>query len=161
VIIRLSALAAVLAMAGLLVVACASSSATHAVAARRLAAAKYLAIAQPANRRLNRDFDGGINGPDRNNLVAAKADLRDAAATERSFDRELMRIRLAPASEAAARVLFAVNQSRARLTDQAAASTSLAQLRAYESRLTAANVTVEDAVRLIRSELGLPPPASS
>jgi hypothetical protein len=128
--------------------------------ARRLVAARYLAIAQPANRRLDHDFDDGIDGPDRDNLAAADADLRDAASTERSFDRQLVLVPLAPDTEAMARILVAVNQSRARLTSEAAASTSLAQLHAYAARLTAANVPVEDAVRVIRSELGLPPPES-
>jgi hypothetical protein len=128
--------------------------------ARRLGAARYLAIAQPANRRLDHDFDDGIDGPDRDNLAAADADLRDAASTERSFDRQLVLVPLAPDTEAMARILVAVNQSRARLTSEAAASTSLAQLHAYAARLTAANVPVEDAVRVIRSELGLPPPES-
>lgn len=139
----------------------ASTSGLATGTARRLAAAQYLAIALPANRRLDHDFDDGINGPDRNNLTAAEADLRSAAATERRFDRLLLRISLAPPTEAMARDLVAVNQSRARLTDEAAASMSLAQLRTFEPRLKAANVPVEDAVRVIRSELGLPPPETS
>jgi hypothetical protein len=129
--------------------------------ARRLDAARYLAIATPANRRLDRDFDDGINGPDRDRLAAAEADLLNAAATERSFDRQLMRMPLPPGTEAIARMLVAANQSRARLTDQAAGSASLAQLRAFEPRLTAANGPVESAVREIRIQLGLPPPESS
>lgn len=124
------------------------------------AAARYLAIAVPANRRLERDFDAGLNGADRHNLAAARADLRDAAATERRFDRQLLRLRLPPATLAVARILVTANQSRARLTDAAARSTSLAGLHAFEPRLDAANVPVEDAVTVIRSELGLPPPAT-
>ena len=50
------------------------------------------------------------------------------------------------------------NEARARLTTAAAASTSLSQLHRYEPRLTAANQPVEEAVRVIRSQLGLPPP---
>jgi hypothetical protein len=120
-----------------------------------------MAIARPANRRLDRDFDDGLDGPDANDLPAARADLRNAAATERSFDQRLLRMSLAPATETVAHLLVAANQMRARLTDQAAACTSLAQLRGYERRLTAANVPVEEAVRVLRAELGLPPPESS
>ncbi len=58
-------------------------------------------------------------------------------------------------------ILVASNQSRARLTDEAAGATSLARLRSFERRLDAANVPVEDAVKVIRSQLGLPPPESS
>jgi hypothetical protein len=54
-----------------------------------------------------------------------------------------------------------VNQARAQLTIMAAGSASLPQLRAYERRLTAVNEPVEAAVRLIRRQLGLPPPDTS
>jgi hypothetical protein len=123
-------------------------------------AARYLAIAQPANRRLDADFDG-LDDHDHDDLHASAAYLRDAAATERRFDVQLLRLPLLPAMETVARLMAAANQSRALLTDQAAGSTSLAQLRGYEPRLTAANASVEEAVRVIRDQLGLPPPNSS
>ena len=126
----------------------------------KIAARRYMAIARPANQRLEDDFDG-LEGPDRNNLPAARADLRDAAATERLFDWRLLALPLPPPTKAVARQLVNVNQARAGLTAAAAASTSLHQLRGYERRLTAANAPVEKAVRVIRSQLGLPPPATS
>jgi hypothetical protein len=129
-------------------------------AARRRAAARYLAIARPANRQLDHDFDDGLDGGDRGNLAASRADLRAAAATERRFDRQLLALPLAPGTEAVVRILVAANQSRARLTDAAARAKSLAGLHGFERRLDAANVPVEDAVRVIRTELGLPPPES-
>ncbi len=127
-------------------------------AARQRAAARYLAIARPANRRLDHDFDDGLDG---GNLAASQADLRAAAATERGFDRQLLALPLPPATEVVARILVAANQSRARLTDEAARAASVARLGGFERRLDAANVPVEDAVRVIRSLLGLPPPESS
>jgi hypothetical protein len=63
-------------------------------AARRRAAARYLAIARPAYRRLDHDLDDGLEGDDRDNLAASQADLR-AAATERRFDRQLLALPLA------------------------------------------------------------------
>ena len=128
-------------------------------AQRKAAARSYLAIALPANRRLETDFDGLDDH--RGNLAAATADLRDAAATERQFDRRLLALTLPPATETVARQLVTANEARARLTTAAAASTSLSQLHRYEPRLTAANKPVEDAVRVIRSQLGLPPPETS
>ena len=128
-------------------------------AQRKAAARSYLAIARPANRRLETDFDGLDNH--RGNLAAAQADLRDAAATERQFDRRLLALNLPAATGTVARVLVTANEARARLTTAAAASTSLSQLHRYEPRLTAANRPVEDAVRVIRSQLGLPPPETS
>ena len=64
-------------------------------------------------------------------------------------------------AETVARLLVTANEARARLTTAAAASTSLSQLHRYEPRLTAANQPVEEAVRVIRSQLGLPPPETS
>jgi len=128
-------------------------------AQQKAAARGYLAIALPANRRLETDFDGLDDH--RGDLAAAQADLRDAAATERQFDRRLLALKLPAATETAARLLVTTNEARARLTTAAAASTSLSQLHRYQPRLTAANQPVEEAVRVIRSQLGLPPPETS
>ncbi len=129
-------------------------------AERRALAARYLAIAVPANHKLDHDFDG-LKEHQRHDLAAADADLRDAAATERWFDRQLIAIAFPPQTEQIVRLLFSVNQARAALTATAAASTSLRQLQGYQQRLDAANGPVEDAVQVIRSQLGLPPPATS
>ncbi len=129
-------------------------------AQRKAAARTYLAIAVPANHRLDADFDG-FDDNAYDDLAAAGAYLRDAAATERQFDRRLLGLTLPPATEEIAHLLVTANQARARLTGTAAASTSLSQLRGYERRLTAANAPVEQAVRVIRSQLGLPPPETS
>jgi hypothetical protein len=125
-----------------------------------VAAGRYLVIAEDGNGRLEVDF-GRLAGRDRDRLAAAQADLRDAAATERRFDRRLLAIVFPAATERIARLLFQVNQSRASLTISAAASVSLLQLGALERRLKAANGPVEEAVRVIRSQLGQPPPETS
>jgi hypothetical protein len=117
-------------------------------------------IATAGNRRLNADFDP-LERRDRNDLARAKADLRDASATERLFDRRLVRIVFPSETERVAHDLERVNQARARLTSAAAASTSLRRLHAYERRLDASNRPVEQAVRTIRQQLGLPPPPTS
>jgi hypothetical protein len=119
-----------------------------------------LAIARPANRRLEADFDG-FDDRDRDNLAAATADLRSAAATERQFDQRLLRIELPADSAVIARLMVTAHESRARLADEAARSASLAQLRGFARRLTAANAPVEEAVRGLRAQLGLPPPDTS
>lgn len=120
----------------------------------------YLAIAEAGNRRLEADFDP-LERRDRNRLTQADADLRDAAATERLFDRRLLRIAFPSRTERVARRLYRVNEARARLTAAAAGSKSLHELDAYEQRLAAANAAVEGAVRPIRRLLGLPPPPAS
>jgi hypothetical protein len=128
--------------------------------ARRAPGARYLAVARAGNRRLNTDFDA-LEKRDRNDLARAQADLRDAAAAERSFDRRLLGIVLPPETARVARELYRVNQARAKLTTAAQASTSLHRLHVYEHRLNAANRPVEQAVRTIRRQLGLPPPPTS
>ena len=126
----------------------------------RALAARYLAIAQPANRQLDHDFDG-LQDTENTDLAAAEADLRNAAATERRFDRQLIAIAFPPRTEPIVRLLITVNQARAALTGTAAATPSLRQLHGYQPRLDAANEPVEEAVTVIRSQLGLPPPDTS
>lgn len=132
----------------------------HARALHRALATQYLVIARAGNRRLEADF-GPLEGRDRSHLAAAKADLGDAAATERLFDRRLLRIKFPPDTERVARDLYRINQARARLTAAAAASISMSGLHAYEPALDAANGPVEGAVKTIRRQLGLPPPDTS
>ena len=133
---------------------------TAAGPARRALPAGYLAIAAAGNRRLEVDFDR-LNGPDRTDLAAARADLRDAAATERLFDQRLARIAFPAGTETIARLLVISNQARSELTATAAGLASLTQLQAFERQLTAANAPVEDAVIVLRGQLGLPPPDTS
>jgi hypothetical protein len=149
----------------LLPAGCASSapsgqSPAQSQAAPTAPAARYLAIAQPANHQLDHEFDA-FKDNEKSNLAAAQADLRAAAATERRFDRQLITITFPPQTEPIVRLLYRVNQARAALTSTAAGATSLRQLHGYQRRLDAANGPVEDAVRVIRSQLGLPPPDTS
>ena len=138
-----------------------STAATAATTAElRAMAAKYLAIAQPANRELDHELDG-FKDHAKDDLAAARADLRAVAATERQFDRQLIALSFPPRTEPFVRLLYRVNQARATLTSTAAAATSLPELRGYQRRLNAANKPVEDAVRVIRGQLGLPPPETS
>ena len=89
------------------------------------------------------------------------ADLQDIAATEHLFDHRLTGIAFPPQTEKTARQLIFANEARARLTQTAASATSLRQLHRFLPRLARANGSVEAAVRLIRSQLGLPPPETS
>jgi hypothetical protein len=123
-------------------------------------AAEYLAIAKAGNRRLELAFDP-LKDRDRNNVARSDADLRGAAATERLFDRRLLRISFPAQTERVAHTLYAVNQVRARVTSAAANSTSVRAVHEYERELNVANGPVEQAVRAIRRLLGLPPPPSS
>jgi hypothetical protein len=129
-------------------------------AQRKALAARYLAIAQAGNKRLEVAFDR-LHDEDRMRLAASHRDLREIAATERLFDRRLLRIPFPAATERIARFLYWVNEARASMTAAAASSPTLARLRADERRLTQANKPVEQAVTILRSQLGLPPPETS
>jgi DNA-binding GntR family transcriptional regulator len=124
-------------------------------------AARYMAIARPANRELDHEFDGFDDHIKDGDLAAARANLRTAVVTEHRFDRQLIALSFPPRTEPFVRLLYRVNQARAELTSTAAAATSLRELRGYQRRLDAANEPVEDAVRVIRAQLGLPPPDTS
>lgn len=152
--------AVVLVGATLLAGACAAQSASPHTTASPSPAMGYLRIAEPANGRLEIDFDH-LAGPDRTQLAAAEGDLRDAASTERKFDRDLLTLYLPPAVEVTARDLVRVNESRARLTVAFSADHTLQQLAHDQKTLTAANEPVEAAVRTMRRQLGLPPPSTS
>jgi hypothetical protein len=124
-------------------------------------AARYMASARSANRELDHEFDGFDDHLKDGDLAAARADLRAAVVTERRFDRQLIALSFPPRTEPFVRLLYRVNQARAALTSTAAGATSLRELRGYQRRLDAANEPVEAAVRVIRGQLGLPPPDTS
>lgn len=138
----------------------APSAATLVPARREALADRYMAIARPANHRLDHEVQG-FTDHQRSDLAAAEADLRAEAATERWFDRQLAGIRFPPGIAAMARALVQVNQGRAALTDRQARSASLTRLRSFAARHRAADAAVEFGVRLIRQALGLPPPSES
>jgi hypothetical protein len=129
-------------------------------AQREALAVRYLAIARAGNKRLEVAFDR-LHNEDRLRLAAAHRDLREIAVTERLFDQRLLDIPFPAATERIARFLDWVNQARASMTAAAALSPSLARLRADERRLAEANTPVEQAVAILRSQLGLPPPETS
>jgi len=124
-------------------------------------AVRYMAIARPANHELDHEFDGFDDQIKDGDLAAARADLRAAVVAERRFDRQLIALSFPPRTEPFVRLLYRVNQERAELTSTAAGVTSPRELRGYQRQLDAANEPVEDPVRVIRAQLGLPPPDTS
>lgn len=137
-----------------------AASATPPPASIRRLAADYLAIAVPANHRLEVEVDG-FGDHRRDDLAAADADLRAEAATELHFDRQLSRIPFPAAIAAIARALIRANQGRIALTRREARSASLAGLRSFASTHKAADAAVEVQARAIRKALSLPPPSTS
>ena len=124
------------------------------------AAAEYLAAAGPANRRLDAEVNSYADH-EHGNLAAAEAALRAEAATERWFDRRLLKIPLPPPAAATARALVQANERRAELAVRQAGSPSLAALQSFTRRHQSADAAVEAQVKAIRRALGLPPPTTS
>ncbi len=87
--------------------------------------------------------------------------LRAEATTERQFDQSLLKIPFPARISATARALVQVNRQRIALTERQAKSSTLAGLLALDSQHKNADAAVEVQVRLIRQELGLPPPEGS
>jgi hypothetical protein len=126
----------------------------------RALAAEYMAIARPANHRLDIAVDGYADHA-HHDLAVAEAALRSEAATERMFDRQLAAITFPPAIAATASALIRVNEIRARLTEQQARARSIPALLSFDADHKMADAQVEAQVRVIRAQLGLPPPESS
>ena len=147
-------LCSVLTMAG-----CADNAGSGKSSMKMLASA-YMAIAHPANHRLDKEVDS-YNDHARDNLSSAVADLRAEVATERWFDARLLKIAFPPDVAATARALVQANNQRIALTTRQAQALTVADLVAFNARHRAADAAVEVQVRRIRRQLGLPPPASS
>lgn len=137
-----------------------SAATSLAAASKHRLAAAYLAIALPANHKLDK-AETGYTRHFRTNLAAAKEALRAQAAIERGFDRQLAAIRFPPAIEATASALIRVNQIRIALTLRQARAPSIPALLAFTGGHRAADAEVEAQVSTIRAALGLPPPESS
>ncbi len=120
-------------------------------------ASQYLAVATPANHRLDVEVDGYTDAQ-HDDLAEARADLRAEVATERWFDTHLAAIRFPPHIAAISRDLIRINEQRAGMTALQAQSASLTQLRSFNRQHADADAAVEREVKLIRQALNLPPP---
>ena len=123
-------------------------------------AARYLAIATPANKQLDDEVDS-YRDHEHDNLAIAKADLRREVATERRFDEQLRQIAFPPGVAGIAQALVAANNRRIALTRRQSQAGTLAELVAFDQRHKGADAAVEAQVRAIRKRLGLPPPDTS
>jgi hypothetical protein len=126
----------------------------------RALAAEYMAIARPANHRLDVAVEAFADHA-HHDLAAAEVALRLEAATERRFDRQLAAITFPPAIASTASALVRVNEIRARLTERQARARSISALLSFAANHKMADAQVEAQVRAIRAQLGLPPPETS
>src|SRR5262249_32861167 len=109
-------------------------------------AAAYLAIARPANRRLDKENDSYADH-EHDNFVIAKRDLRGEVATERDFDAKLLKIAFPADIAAVAWALVQANNDRIALTERQVRAGTIARLRSFDKRHKAADAAVEVQVR--------------
>ncbi len=124
------------------------------------AAHRYLAIANPANQQLDKEVTA-FTASERDNLAAARADLKAEVATASLFDRQLAAIKFPAAVDAIARDVIQANQARGRVIARQARARTLVAMRALDARHAAADAAVEAQVKRIRVALHLPPASSS
>jgi hypothetical protein len=127
-------------------------------AQRHRLAKEYLAVALPANGQLDHEVDGYGDAEKDDDLAAARTDLAGEVATERAFDAAVLRIRFPASIEGPVRALVRANGARIALTLRQEGAGSVAVMRALDRRHKAADAAVEAPVRVIRADLGLPPP---
>lgn len=131
-------------------------------AAVQLAAAarSYEALASASDKQLNVEEDAYATD-ERDNLAAAKAQLRAQVATERLFDADLAKIKFPASVEATAQALIRANEARFRVTLRQARAKTLTALQRLDAKRKAGDAAVEAQATAIRKELHLPPvPAS-
>ena len=157
--LRAAPLAAV-AMLCLSIVAAGCGSTGPAAVQLKALAGDYLAISEVANHQLDHEVDA-YRHDERHSLAAARADLRAEVVTERWWDEHLLRIPFPPAIKSVARAVVRVNQARIALTERQARAGTLKAMVALDPRHKAADAQLEFAVRVIRRQLGLPPPKGS
>jgi len=121
---------------------------------------RYLLIANPANQQLNNEVTA-FTASERNNLIAARTNLRAEVATASRFNQQLAAIKFPAAIEAIARNVIRVNQARGRVIARQARARTLVRMRTFDARHAAADAAVEAQVKRLRQALHLPAPAAS
>jgi hypothetical protein len=151
---------------------------------QQMVVAQYQGIVTPAGKQLNAEMiDYRAN--EGRHLAAAEAALTSEVATEQTLDNNLgaaeytsqnyataiaqitiaadlgnptpsTAILLTPQTTDMARALIGNNQALAKLTTEQAKSTSLAQLRSFNSRVAAANAVVLSDIKAISKDLAAP-----
>jgi hypothetical protein len=116
----------------------------------------YTNLAVPADRAVTADLEGYSNTM-HSNLAAAKAYLQKQVQAEASFDNQLGQITFPPAPDPHADLLIAADQKRIKLITLQMHARTLRKLRSFNAQDLAANAVVEEQVKIIRQDLGLPP----
>jgi hypothetical protein len=155
---------------------------------QQMVLSQFQGIVTPIGKQLNADMVA-YRTDDRRHLAAAEAALTSEVATEQALDNSLAAVAyspqnwanainlitlnfdagnptpsaailLTPQTTAMADALMRDNQALAKLTAEQAKSTSLTQLRSFNTRVDAANATVLAEINAIHKALEVPPTAA-
>lgn len=119
-------------------------------------AGDYTAVAAPADQALGPEVNG-YTRDQRDDLAAARSDLKKEAKTEASFDDQLAEVTFPGVADTEADALIRADKKRIKLVGLQAQAASLRQLRSFASAEQATTAAVETQVGRIRLALGLPP----
>ena len=175
IVVVISALAAVLVIAGLSYAAGTGERHRAALAAAgcepnlspsglpcttaQMLVSRYLTISTPVIQQLATDM-AAYTANERHHLAAAEAALTAEVTVEKAFGTSLARFPFPPAIAPMAKALIQANQARARLTAEQARSSSRSRLRSFNHRVKAAGRAVRTEMKIVRKALGSPPTAS-
>jgi hypothetical protein len=132
------------------------SSDTQPCTTQPMLISQYMAILAPASRQLNIDV-AAYTASEGDNLAAAEAALTAEVTSEQAFDTNLAGIEFPPAIVPIAEALVRADQARAKLTAEQARSSTLTQLRSFNSRVQVASTAVATEMKLILNALHSPP----
>jgi len=115
----------------------------------------YTNLAVPADRAVTADIAGYSNNM-HSNLAVAKLYLQKQVQAEASFDDQLGEVTFPAAPDPHADLLIAADQKRIKLIKSQMEAKTLRKLRSFNAQDLAANAVVEQQVKIIRQDLGLP-----
>jgi len=120
---------------------------------------QYNSVTNPAIQQLNADV-AAYTAAETHNLGAAEMAVRAEVATAGQLVKGLGQIPFAFFAAPQAKVTILAIQARAKLMTEQARSSSLAQLRSFNSRIDAAGTTIQTDLKLLRTDVEHHPTAS-
>ncbi len=120
---------------------------------------QYVKITTPAIQQLNTDR-AAYTASERHRLAASKAALTAEVTAENALAASLTRFPFPPAVAPVARSLIQASHVRVKLTAEQARSSSLSQMRSFNSRVRLASATVQAEMTLLRKDLDSRPTAN-
>jgi hypothetical protein len=116
---------------------------------------QYKAIANPAIQQINADV-ALYSANETLNLTAAEAALSAQVTAMNGFDKSLARFPFPPSVAPKAEALMRAVSAQAKLTAEQARSSSLAQMRSFNSQISAASAVVRTDLTLVLTTLEKP-----